>query len=239
MISSFQMSSGCLLLQCECSLISGWFSVQCWIICTLMNISGLAFLTIFPSTVTRKIPLFLFWFKTNRSSNVEFRQRRGQNTEKRFCSKDPPTITSAHKANMDYFCYCLVSSRRSRGARPGSVWPVMVYLQSGRKTDFPWEREAVGQSRHINYCSVKQRVILVNDYTEQEVETQLRADGGGTAVRVCFCVWDFNLTLQVDLIFRAVHQHWADWIQAVVVAAAERTRPRFCYLRNKNMTEFW
>lgn len=65
-------------------------------------------------------------------------------------------------------------SESSGGAEPGgwgrgSVWPVMVYLQSGRITDFPWEREALGQSRHINYCSVKQRVILVNDYTEEEV----------------------------------------------------------------------
>lgn len=36
---------------------------------------------------------------------------------------------------------------------------------------------------------------------------QLRVDGGGTTARLSFCVCDFNLTFQVDLIFRAVHQH--------------------------------
>lgn len=39
---------------------------------------------------------------------------------------------------------------------------------------------------------------------------QLSVDGGGTSVRLSFCVCDCNLTFQVDLIFRAVHQHGAD-----------------------------
>lgn len=53
------------------------------------------------------------------------------------------------------------------GARLGSAQPFMVHLQSSRITDFPWEWGAAGQSRHINYCSVKQRVSLVNDYIEE------------------------------------------------------------------------
>lgn len=36
---------------------------------------------------------------------------------------------------------------------------------------------------------------------------QLIVDGGGTTASLSFSVCDFNLTFQVDLIFRAVHQH--------------------------------
>ena len=39
---------------------------------------------------------------------------------------------------------------------------------------------------------------------------QLSADGGGTTASLCFCVCDFSLTFQVDLIFRTMHQHRAD-----------------------------
>lgn len=94
---------------------------------------------------------------------------------------------------------------------------------------------ARGARVELNYCSVKQRVILVNAWGRRL---------GGRAAEcwrrwlVFLCVCDFNLTLQVNLIFRAVHQHWADWIQAVVVTAAERTGPRFRYLRKKEPQTF-